>query len=298
VALPSSVAMSPNATMALPSEAFNPPSPAAPGARGALPPSPVFGAQPIAPGVNGQGFGGFPQGGPAPSFGQQANPALTPAGMVGGVPMHLPISGPGGPQSQIETALSLPRPDPAALLAAQQDRERGERRNLGVLIAVVALTVLCVVGICAIVYLKLRARTHAGAPPDTAAAVVASASPSSTGAAPDTAPTASAVAATPAATAVGSAAAPPTPTSIPQPGGSGKVGAGKSKDEPGFLTIVCSPGCDDVADQGRSLGPPPIVHLAAAPGAHRITGRRGKDSRTISVVVVSGQVTTGSVSMK
>ena len=62
--------------------------------------------------------------------------------------MNLPMQPQaGGPQSQIETALSLPRPDPAALWMAQQEKQKGERRNLGVLIAVVALTALCVVGL-------------------------------------------------------------------------------------------------------------------------------------------------------
>src|SRR5262249_8249604 len=144
-------------------------------------------------------------GGPVPQFGQQANPQLTPAGMVGGVPMHLPAMPPGGPQSQIETALSLPRPDPAALLAAQQDREQDERRNLGVIIAVIALTVLCVAGICTLVSLKLKARAHAGTPsPATAAAVAASTGAAAGG---DTAAPAAAPAATSAA-----AAASPSPT--------------------------------------------------------------------------------------
>jgi eukaryotic-like serine/threonine-protein kinase len=126
------------------------------------------------PGANGQGYGGFPQGGPAPSFGQpQGNPVLTPAGMVGGVPMNFPMPTPGGPQSQIETALSLPRPDPAALWMAQQERQKGERRNTGVLIAVVALTALCVLGIGALVFFKIRAQSHPKA--DTLPAVTATA---------------------------------------------------------------------------------------------------------------------------
>src|SRR5262249_56951563 len=115
------------------------------------------------PNANGQPppqFGGYPQqGGPMPMFGQMQNPQLTPAGMVGGVPMNYPVAPqPGAPQSQIETALSLPRPDPAALWLAQQEKQKGERRNTGVLIAVVALTALCVIGIGALIYFKMRAR--------------------------------------------------------------------------------------------------------------------------------------------
>ncbi len=144
-----------------------------------------YGAPPGPPPPSSNGYGGFQQGGPAPSFGQpQGNPALTPAGMVGGVPMNLPMySQPGGPQSQIETALSLPRPDPAALWMAQQERQKGERRNAGVLIAVVALTALCVIGIGAIVFFKLRARSQAGGAidaPAVTAVATASAAPRST----------------------------------------------------------------------------------------------------------------------
>ena len=61
------------------------------------------------------------------------------------------------------------------------------------------------------------------------------------------------------------------------------------KEEPGFLTIVCNPYCDDVVDQGRSLGPSPVVHLSVPPGQHRITLKKGKDAKVISVVVVAGQ---------
>jgi hypothetical protein len=142
-----------------------------------------YGMPPAPPPPGGNGFGAFPQGGPAPSFGQpQANPALTPAGMVGGVPMNYPMAPqPGGPQSQIETALSLPRPDPAALWAAQQERQKGERRSVGVLIAVITLTVLCVAGIGAIVFFKIRARSQGDAPtPAVTATASAAAAPKPT----------------------------------------------------------------------------------------------------------------------
>ncbi|WP_437875693.1 serine/threonine protein kinase [Sorangium sp. So ce513] len=61
------------------------------------------------------------------------------------------------PQSQIETALSLPRPDPAAIWAATQDAvSKGNGRNTLVLVAVIALTALCVVGIGALIYMKTK----------------------------------------------------------------------------------------------------------------------------------------------
>jgi len=264
-------------------------------------PSPAFGQYgappPAHPGANGQGqpYGGFQQRGPAPTFGQpQGNPALTPAGMVGGVPMHLPMGPPGGPQSQIETALSLPRPDPAALWMAQQEKQKGERRNTGVLIAVVALTALCVLGIGALIFFKLRARAHVGMTPDTTPSVTASASSVAAAVVPLASPASAEAAAAAAPTASATAAA--APASTAQAAVASKPAA--VREEAGFLTIVCNPYCDDVVDQGRSLGPSPVVHLSVPPGSHRLTLKKGKDAKVISVVVVSGQVSAQRVSMK
>jgi len=53
-----------------------------------------------------------------------------------------------------------------------------------------------------------------------------------------------------------------------------------------------------VQDQGRSLGPSPIVHLSVKPGQHRITLKKGSQSKVISVIVESGQVAAQRVSMK
>jgi serine/threonine-protein kinase len=240
-------------------------------------------------------YGGFPQGGPAPQFGQSQNPQLSPPGMVGGVPVNLPPINPNGPQSQIETALSLPRPDPAALWLAQQEKQKGERRNTGVLIAVVALTALCVIGIGALVYFKLRQRNAVHATADAAsAAVSAVAAPSGAPAASAApAPTASATAdAAPTASASASAA----PTAAPS--GQPAAKPAGSKEDPGFLTIVCNPYCDDVLDQGKSLGPSPVVRYSVTPGQHRITLKKSGQSKVISVIVVSGQVTAQRVSMK
>jgi serine/threonine-protein kinase len=319
-------------TMALPSLAEMAPGPQGVHGGYGAPGMPIPPAQlaPYGPLPTAQSFGGFPHQGLAPSFGApQANPALTPAGMVGGVPMNLPIAAPlqaGQPQSQIETALSLPRPDPTALWLAQQDKQRGERRHLGVLIAVISLVVLCVVGIGALVVFKVRARAHAAAKADSGApatatpsgaattgeetaaatAPTATSTPSAT-AAPATAPPAASATATatpPPTTSVTAAAAATTartPPPAPTPQGTSAQAAAAPKpmkEEPGFLTIVCNPSCDDVVDQGRSLGPAPVVHLAVAPGQHRITVKKGKDSKTISVIVVSGQVTAQRVSMK
>ncbi|AUX25954.1 uncharacterized protein SOCEGT47_065070 [Sorangium cellulosum] len=83
-------------------------------------------------------------------------------------------------QSQIETALSLPRPDPAAIWAATQDAvELGQRRNTIALVAVIALTALCVVGIGALIYMKTRT-----APPPPVHGTGAAPAPASTAASP------------------------------------------------------------------------------------------------------------------
>lgn len=66
---------------------------------------------------------------------------------------------------------------------------------------------------------------------------------------------------------------------------------------PGFLTIVCSPFCEHVVDGGKDLGPSPVVRAPVAPGTHRITLKSAHDTKHLSVVVVSGQVSTLRVKM-
>ncbi len=272
-----------------------------------------FGPQPF----NGQGQGYGPP--PQPMYPGAAQPGFPPGGPMSAPTQAFPMP-PGAQgglqlQSQIETALSLPRPDPAALWLAQQDAaKRGQRKNTGVIIAVVALTALCIIGIGALVYFKMQAAPAQPVPsaaPAESAPSVGEAAPPAT-AAPTAevaaaAPTASAAAATP------TAAAPSTPpagTIVPAsaPVGTKPTGAaaaaptaatGAEKEEPGFLTIVCNPQCDEVIDNGRSLGPSPIVHVTASPGQHRITLKRGSEKpKVISVIVVSGQVTAQRVTMK
>jgi serine/threonine-protein kinase len=234
--------------------------------------------QPPGPGM--QQFGppqfGPPQGGPSPTFG---NPALNPVGVVGGVPMNLPPIPIGQPQSQIETALSLPRPDPAALWLAQQEKQRGERRNTGVLIAVVALTALCVIGIGVLVVLKVRKHPADTTPAGSASAAVSAATS----------------AAAPPASAASSADAPPATSAAATPTATASAAAGKGDN--GYLTITCTPYCDDVVDQGKSLGAAPVVRQPVSPGAHKVTLKKGKTSKTITVNVVSGQVASQNVKM-
>jgi len=68
--------------------------------------------------------------------------------------------------------------------------------------------------------------------------------------------------------------------------------------EPGFLTLVCNPYCDDVVDNGQSLGPSPIVNLEVRPGRHVLSLlRRGFGSKTVVVSVGPGKVSSTRVSM-
>jgi eukaryotic-like serine/threonine-protein kinase len=254
-----------------------------------------------------QHYGYAPQQAPAPHYGTQGASQYS---------NHMP---PLAPQSQIETALSLPRPDPASLWLAQQEKQRGDRRNSGVLIAVVALTALCVIGIGALVYFKLHnASTHPTSPEtSSSAAALATATATATAeAAPSAAPPAptateaavAAAAPTPTAAAAVATAAPAAAAAAPanNSGNAAAAAAAASaakdkaaaKEESGFLTIVCNPYCDDVLDQGRSLGPSPIVHISAKPGQHRITLKKGTQQKVISVIVESGKTAAQRVSMK
>ncbi|WP_437286416.1 protein kinase domain-containing protein [Sorangium sp. So ce406] len=103
---------------------------------------------------NGQGYAPappLPGPPPAPAFPPPPSTTLAQA------QPFAPAASAQPPQSQIETALSLPRPDPAAIWAATQDAaSKGNGRNTLVLVAVIALTALCVIGIGALIYMKTR----------------------------------------------------------------------------------------------------------------------------------------------
>jgi len=229
-------------------------------------PPPSFNQPP--PGFNGQGgYGAPPQQQQFAGFGQQGMPQQQQQlqqlqqhmqQQFPGMPAQSGIPGHAAPQSQIETALSLPRPDPAALWLAQQEKQRGDRKNTGVLIAVVALTALCVIGIGALVYFKLRAGGATPASSTTPETPAASAAPTASASAAASASASAVVEAAPApsVTASASASASAAPavagpsTGAPASGGviakgtgtaAPKDSASKDKDEPGFLTIVCNP---------------------------------------------------------
>jgi serine/threonine-protein kinase len=293
------------------------------------PPKPTFGPQPgfgggfpaQAPSFNGQGMPQQPSFGPAPQPGAFApQPQVMPqpgmfqnpnAPMMGGA-----TPGPRGVQSQIETAMSLPRPDPAALWMAQQEAaaQHAPRKNAIVLVLVVALVAICVIGIGVLVYFKMKTQPTApvasAVPEATLAPSAAALPPPAATPAPAPAPTEAAqapaeqaaapaqnaAAAAPGAGATRTAATTPSAASTAAAAATAAPAAGGG--DPGFLTIVCNPFCDDVLDNGKSLGPSPIVHLSVKPGQHRVTLKKGTMNKVISVIVVSGQVTAQRVSMK
>jgi eukaryotic-like serine/threonine-protein kinase len=260
------------------------------------------------PGYHGGGYApyngqGYP---PPPAFaGQNVSPGFAPPPVpLGSSPSQsfvLPMSAQ-PPQSQIETALSLPRPDPAAIWYAKQDAaQRGQRRNIGVLIAVIAITALCVIGICALVYFKTQGPQVPGSPPAAteapahgAGALVqtgaAAAEPVAHG---HDEPLAAGSAAARAASATGASALPASakPGSVSSTAALAASGS-DAKDAWGYLTILCSPVCDEVLDGNKALGPSPLNQVPVKPGPHRITAKRGAEKRTANMTVQPGQTVT------
>jgi len=296
---------------------FGPPPSAGPPSGG----GPAFGT--YAPAFNGAApsFGAPPSGhGSVPDLSQAAMAA---AGAVGGAQGAVALGAdgavvavPGMPQSQVETALSLPRPDPAALWLAQQEAAKGHvgGRNTGVLIAIGLLTALCVIGVGALIYFKYQpAETTPALPTEKVATPLPTAdvaggkdgagvaTPTPSVATGDEAAAEDADAPSGGDEPGGQDATgdPPTGAANVNDGSGTKPPDSDSDIEPGLLTIVCSPVCDEVLDGGKSLGPSPIVQVPASPGSHRITLKRaGEKTKVVSVVIVSGEVTAQRVVMK
>jgi len=147
---------------------------------------PGYGANPYAmqnplagmgPGQMGQ-QGGFGQGlaGP-PNLGHQLPTGATTTGghtagqMVAARAMLKP--------SQIETAISIPRPDPASMWMAQQAAvvRSSQDKNTAVLIAVAVLTAICVIALGTLIYLKSRAPAAPAPAPATSSLLDASDAP-------------------------------------------------------------------------------------------------------------------------
>ncbi len=160
-------------------------------------------------------------------------------------------------------------------------------------------TFFVVVGIAAVIL--LRARGGIDSPP---AASATTAPPATTSAAPEESSTPPKVAAAASSTATADATKsppertkkPPTPAKAPR--AVARTAPPRPKKEPGYLTVVCSPFCDNVVAGGRSLGPSPVVHVPLPPGQYRVVLRRsGGSTKVIPAVIVSGKTTSHRVSM-
>ena len=68
--------------------------------------------------------------------------------------------------------------------------------------------------------------------------------------------------------------------STPDPGNGSSSGAGS-----GFLTVICTPACDDVLDGSTSLGPSPVFKAQVKSGAHHITLKTSDPPVTKSITV-------------
>ena len=68
-------------------------------------------------------------------------------------------------------------------------------------------------------------------------------------------------------------------------------------EEPGYLVIVCTPSCDEITEEGKSLGPTPLLKVPIAPGQHKLALRSGVAKRELNVKIVSGQTTAERVAM-
>jgi hypothetical protein len=101
----------------------------------------------------------------------------------------------------------------------------------------------------------------------------------------------------PAATAAPKSTKPISPKPLPVAAVKPKPVA-KGGGEPGYLTIMCVPGCDAVSAGGRNLGPSPVVRAALSPGNHGVVLRAsGKKTKSLGVTIVSGQTTARRVTM-
>ena len=60
----------------------------------------------------------------------------------------------------------------------------------------------------------------------------------------------------------------------------------------GTLKVICFPGCDQVVDNGASLGPSPVVRRNASVGSHRIKLVWSDSSKVVSAIVIADQTAT------
>lgn len=83
----------------------------------------------------------------------------------------------------------------------------------------------------------------------------------------------------PAPTASAVASAPPAPS----------ASASASPGDKGFLTVGCSPSCDQILVDNKNRGPSPLTKLALAPGRHELVVVRDMERRTRFVEIKAGK---------
>jgi serine/threonine-protein kinase len=199
--------------------------------------------------------------------------------------------------------MSMPRPAAVTQwLAEQGSFDTGGPRSTPVLMAIALLATLCVIGVGALVAYKVRVGDQRTSMLDSPSAPTATYDPlapatevptqdPTTTTEPSAARTATKVATRPTDSLPKGTAPPGT-----VPAGTGSADASK---ENGFLTIYCKPACDQVIAGGRSLGASPVSNVPMPPGQHRVTLKRaGSQTKVISVIVVTGQLTSHSVTME
>jgi serine/threonine-protein kinase len=239
-------------------------------------------------------------------YGQHANPALSP---FHGSPAPPPVDPYGytdnAQQGAVETKMSLPRPAAVAQwLMEQGDVEIQGPRSTGVIIAIAALATLCVMGVASLIVYKLRAPLPT---PVVAAPVTGPVAPASEGE-DESDPEAAELPVEEGETAKTAEEENGSPT---KPGGeptqakstgpappTGKTAPEEAGDPPGMLSINSNPPCDSVVAAGKSLGACPAYNVPMPPGMHRVTLKRGSDTKTIMVRVISGQLTSHTVPLR
>ncbi|MEO7110743.1 MAG: protein kinase, partial [Polyangiaceae bacterium] len=119
---------------------------------------------------------------------------------------------------------------------------------------------------------------------------------------PATEPTASA-SPTPSAIPVSTLAAAATTTTASPRGGSASGGGAAhtraaASDGQGLLTVVCTPACDQVIDNGKILGPAPIFRLKVATGEHHLQLKNGRQTKVSNTIVTAGDLRSVVVTMQ
>ena len=199
-------------------------------------------------------------------------------------------AGPPAAQGAIETKMSLPRPAAVAQwLIEQGDVEIQGPRSTGVIIAIAALATLCVMGVASLIVYKLRLPPQ---PDPRAISVPAATAPVEVDSKDVPEATGKASAAKDKSSKKGDAS--PGEAVDDESAAKGK----KSADEPGTLSIQCTPQCDSIVAGGVSLGPSPVFDHEMRPGNHRVTLKANGATKKLVVSVSSGQATRHNVKMK